>query len=321
MLPQRYAVAESAPVSVQAQAAAVAPATNTASAMVATTEGETPAAASPASATMAQAATDATAVTATTSTNGDLGGEKFADKFTTGEVVSTATSYASANVNVTLTEVQQDGVTYFVEDVYIRNITNLRTALAQNTYGKSAVDWPLNMAAQNDAITAINGDYYGAGTIGAVIRNGTLYSSRIDGDVLVLFNGGTMKVYRQAEFDADAVMAAGAYQAWSFGPSLLDADGNVLAGFRGGISGNNPRTAISYYEPGHYVFVVVDGRQAGYSAGVSLDQLSQLMHNLGVQVAYNLDGGKTSQMTFGDQLVNRPAQGGRTTSDIIYVGE
>jgi len=286
----------------------------------AATAAATSAAATPTSAATATPNSTATAVTASDSSQ-DLGGGKFADKFTSGEVVSTATTYASANVNVTLSEVQKGGMTYYVEDVYIRNITDLRTAFAQDTYGKSIVDWPLNIAQQNDAIAAINGDYYGAGTIGAVIRNGTLYSARADGDVLVLFYDGTMKVYSQAAFNADEVMAAGAYQAWSFGPALLSEDGQALSGFRGGISGLNPRTAIGYYEPGHYVFVVVDGRQAGYSNGVSLDQLAALMEDLGVRVAYNLDGGKTSQMTFGDALVNQPTQGGRTTSDIIYIGE
>lgn len=273
-----------------------------------------------AEATTAATSTTQPAATAT-ATSTDLGGGKFADKFTAGDVISTATSYVSANVNVTLSEVQQDGVTYYVQDIYIRNITNLRTAFAQNTYGKSIVDWPLNMAVQNDAIAAINGDYYGTGAIGTVIRNGKLYSSRVDGDVLVLYYDGTMEVIAQSAFDADAVMAAGAYQAWSFGPSLLDANGQPLSGFRGGISGLNPRTAIGYVEPGHYIFVVVDGRQSGYSNGVSLDQLATLMSSLGAKVAYNLDGGKTSQMTFGDQLVNQPTQGGRTTSDIIYIGE
>jgi hypothetical protein len=75
------------------------------------------------------------------------------------------------------------------------------------------------------------------------------------------------------------------------------------------------------FEPGHYVFVVVDGRQPGYSDGMSLDQLAALFEELGTKVAYDLDGGKTSQMTFGGTLVNKPTEGGRTTSDIIYIGE
>ncbi len=236
-------------------------------------------------------------------------------------MISTAGSYRSENVNVTLTKMQRNGVTYYVQDIYIRSIQNLRTAFAQNTYGKSITDSVLKMAQENDAIAAVNGDHYGVGSIGVVIRNGTLYNAKPDGDVAVLFHDGTMKTYTAAQFDAQKVMAAGAYQAWSFGPSLLSAEGKALSNFTGVISRDNPRTAIGYYEPGHYVFVVVDGRQAGYSDGMSLAELSALFQDLGCKVAYNLDGGKTSAMAFAGSLTNQPTEGGRTTTDIIYIGE
>jgi exopolysaccharide biosynthesis protein len=54
---------------------------------------------------------------------------------------------------------------------------------------------------------------------------------------------------------------------------------------------------------------------------MTLAQLSALFEELGAVVAYNLDGGKTSAMTFEGQLANQPTQGGRKTSDIIYIGE
>lgn len=54
---------------------------------------------------------------------------------------------------------------------------------------------------------------------------------------------------------------------------------------------------------------------------VQRDGVTYHMEDLGCRVAYNLDGGKTAAMTFGDSLANQPAQGGRTTSDIIYIGE
>ena len=258
--------------------------------------------------------------TATVAPSG-LGSGKFADKFTDGKVITTANTYKSANVNVTLSKVQKNGVTYYVQDIYIRNIENLRTAFAHNSYGRSITAWVLDMAKENNAIAAINGDYYGIGSSSVVIRNGVLYNSRPAGDICVLFYDGAMKIYVAADFDAQKVMAAGAYQAWSFGPSLLSASGSAITNFNSRIGGINPRTAIGYYEPGHYAFVVVDGRQAGYSDGMTLAQLSALFEQLGCRVAYNLDGGQTSSMIFGDKLANQPTQGGRLTSDIIYIGE
>ena len=79
----------------------------------------------------------------------------------------------------------------------------------------------------------------------------------------------------------------------------------------------NPRSAIGYFAPGHYCFVVVDGRQKGYSEGMSLDELASTLASLGCQTAYNLDGGATAMMVFQGKLVNQPTNGGRTSSDII----
>ena len=247
-------------------------------------------------------------------------GEAFADKFTNGEVIETETSYKSKNVNVSMTKVEESGVTYYIQDIYVRNIENLKSAFADDTYGKAITDSVLDMAVENDAVSAINGDYYGVESSGVVIRNGVLYRDNANADVLVLYDDGTMKAFSADEFDADVEMENGAYQAWNFGPVLVE-DGTAITGFSSRISAENPRTAIGYVEPGHYIFVTVDGRQAGYSSGMTLKELASVMQELGCQVAYNLDGGQTSTMTFGDEIANQPYKGGRLTSDIIYISD
>ncbi len=251
----------------------------------------------------------------------ELGGGKFDGMFTSGEIVQTATGYRSADIDVTLSKVQRGDVTYYVQDIYVRYIDNLRTAFARNTFGRHIAGWTPDIANENAAIGAINGDYYGTGKMGAVIRNGVLYNAAADGEVAVLFRDGTLKVYAPNDFDAEQAMAAGAYQAWDFGPGLMTPEGKAIGVFDSGIAGRNPRTALGYFEPGHYAFVVVDGRQPGYSNGMTLAKLAALFEELGCKAAYNLDGGQTSAMTFGGQVVNRPYKGGRQTSDIVFVGE
>lgn len=265
---------------------------------------------------LASVSSGSTEVSATAGTSD--WGDVFPDKFTDGEVIKTDSSYMSENVNVTMTMVQENGVTYYMQDIYIRSIENLQSAFAEDTYGKAVTDWVLDMAVENNAVTAINGDYYGVESGGVVIRNGVLYRDDANSDVLVLYYDGTMKAFSAAEFDADLEMANGAYQAWNFGPVLVE-DGTALTSFSSRISSANPRTAIGYVEPGHYVFITVDGRQAGYSSGMTLKQLAETMEALGCQVAYNLDGGQTSTMTFGDEIANQPYKGGRLTSDIIFI--
>jgi exopolysaccharide biosynthesis protein len=175
-----------------------------------------------------------------------------------------------------------------------------------------------------NAILAMNGDYYGNGGDGVVIRNGEVFrTSTSSSDVCVLYYDGTMKTFSAEEFDVDQAIKDGAWQAWCFGPELLNASGNSMTKFtaKGHISGINPRSAIGYYEPGHYCMIVVDGRQSGYSEGMTLTQLSELFEDLGCAAAYNMDGGKSSVMTFADAVVNQPSDGGREVSDSILIKE
>ena len=108
------------------------------------------------------------------------------------------------------------------------------------------------------------------------------------------------------------MIAQGAWQAWTFGPALLDGSGNVPESFHSTeyLNKVNPRAAIGYVAPGHYKFVVVDGRQDGYSAGVTMSQLAQLMKEEGCLTAYNLDGGKSAVMYYNGTAVSKPISGG-----------
>lgn len=228
-------------------------------------------------------------------------------------------SYQDENISISIEQVYRDKVTYYCADIYISNIAYLKTAFADDTFGSGHSEWPKKLAAQNDAILAINGDYYGARQTGLVIRNGQLYRDAMRRDVLLLYLDGTMDTYSKDTFNLDDAIARGAYQSWAFGPSLLDAQGHALTKFDSRVSGENPRCAIGYYEPGHYCFVVVDGRQAD-SEGMTLSELASLMELLGCKVAYNLDGGATATMVFEGEVINEPAGGGRASSDIIYIG-
>ncbi len=230
----------------------------------------------------------------------------------------------SLTVNKVSTGTGSDKVTYYVADVKVSNISYLRTGFASGEYGKNIRESVQDMAKDYNAILAMSGDYYGNSDSSVVIRNGVLYRDDIIGtDICVLFSDGTMKTYSPDEFDVDEVIAAGAWQAWNFGPSLLDDNGEVATSFNttSYLNGENPRAAIGYLEPGHYVLVTVDGRDEGYSRGVTLSELSGIMSSLGCKVAYNLDGGKSAAMVYDGEYVNQPADGGRTISDIIYVGE
>ena len=247
--------------------------------------------------------------------------EKFADRFTD-SVTVTENSYTSPDISITVDEVNEENLTYYVADIYVRNIDCFQTALAENTYGSGFRDSIEDMAVLNNALLAVNGDYYGNTTEGVVIRNGVIYRANpTDCDVCVLYYDGSMKVMPGSSFSVEEAVEDGAWQAWTFGPALLDAGGNPITAFASTsrITNANPRTAIGYYEPGHYCLVVVDGR--GESSGISLPWLSRLFDTLGCTVAYNLDGGNSSIMVWGNEVINNPSGGGRESSDALLIAE
>jgi exopolysaccharide biosynthesis protein len=243
-------------------------------------------------------------------------GAKFPGKFTDGEVVKDESSYRSANISVDITNVQKDGVTYFLADIYITDLKYFRSAFASGKY-KGEREYVYKIAQDNNAVIAINGDYYKVNA-GPVFKNGEAYRDSVLKDVLVMFKDGTMRTYESGEFEMDK-LKADAWQMWTWGPMLLR-DGKPMTEFNlpDSIGGFNPRTAIGYYEPGHYVFVTVDGRQGGYSKGMKLPELSQLMYDLGCSAAFNLDGGASTQMAFMGEVFNKPS-GDRMDCDILYI--
>lgn len=99
------------------------------------------------------------------------------------------------------------------------------------------------------------------------------------------------------------------------------ADGRAKTDFVTTVAEANPRTAIGYYDPGHYCFVAVNGRGMEGSSGMTMSELAALFESLGCAAAYNLDGGQSSVMAWdnGSVTVNSPANGGRPVSDIIYI--
>ncbi|MFC6326108.1 phosphodiester glycosidase family protein [Microbacterium koreense] len=250
-----------------------------------------------------------------------------------GDAVLTETSYTDGRATVEITKVVtgsvESTVTAFVADVVLTDATALRSAFAHNQFGENITELTSSIAEDNDAVFAINGDYYGFRDTGIVIRNGVVYRDEPARTGLVFFTDGSVDVYDETTTTADDLLAAGAWNTLSFGPAIVE-DGEVIDGIEDievdtnfgnhSIQGDQPRTAVGVIDDNHVVFVVVDGRQPGYSEGVTLTELADIFVDLGVTTAYNLDGGGSSTMYFAGDLLNSPSNGGeRATSDILYL--
>ena len=235
--------------------------------------------------------------------------------------------YSDSKTSITLKQYRAYDSDIYVADITVSDASALKTALANNTYGRNITDTTSDIADENNAVLAINGDYYGARQSGYVIRNSKLYRNTSgDRDALVIQKNGEFKFVSESETSAEQLLQDGALQVFSFGPVLLN-NSEISVGENeevGMAMASNPRTAVGYLGNNHYVFVVSDGRTSE-SAGLSLYELASFMKEIGVVDGYNLDGGGSSTMVFKGEIINNPTTNGhsnqeRAVSDIIYIG-
>lgn len=96
---------------------------------------------------------------------------------------------------------------------------------------------------------------------------------------------------------------AGIESAVEFGPYLIvNGKKQITNASSGGI---HPRMAIGQKKDGTFLFVVVDGRQPGYSIGTNLLELQNIFNRYDAYNAANLDGGSSATMYYNGKIVNK----------------
>lgn len=242
-----------------------------------------------------------------------------------GTVIGT---YSDNKSKITVTQYRAYDSNIYVADVEVTDGTSILSAFANNTYGRNITDTTSDMAEENNAVLAINGDYYGARQSGYVIRNGVVYRNQgSNGEDMVISKDGTLSFISEFDTTTDSLIQKQAWQVLSFGPVLVE-NGQIAVTENdevGMAMASNPRTAIGTVAKNHYLFVVSDGRTSE-SAGLSLYELANFMKSLGATNVYNLDGGGSSTMVFQGEVVNNPTTNGnkiseRAVSDILYIGK
>jgi len=242
-----------------------------------------------------------------------------------GTVIGT---YSDSKSKITVTQYRAYDSNIYVADVEVTDGTSILSAFANNTYGRNITDTTSDMAEENNAVLAINGDYYGARQSGYVIRNGVVYRNQgSNGEDMVISKDGSLSFISESDTTTDSLIQKQAWQVLSFGPVLVE-NGQIAVTENdevGMAMASNPRTAIGTVAKNHYLFVVSDGRTSE-SAGLSLYELANFMKSLGATNVYNLDGGGSSTMVFQGEVVNNPTINGnkiseRAVSDILYIGK
>lgn len=177
---------------------------------------------------------------------------------------------------------------------------------------------------QGGVVVAVNGDFFTPeGTpLGPELTGGDLRTAR-NRPALSWRPGGGIWI-GTARVEADTLLRVGWGVPLSPGrergageviggyPEILDRGdrvGDLLMEESPGFAGSrHPRTAVGWDPTTRRLWlVVVDGRQGGYSLGMTLPELAELLESLGVREAINLDGGGSTVMVVRGRRVSRPS--------------
>ena len=248
----------------------------------------------------------------------------------------TETGYKDDSIEVTTEEVEEDGVIWHVCRVKIASPTQLRTGIYNPEKPKSnRTDRLSTMAKRYNAVIAINGDYYSKdpGKTTFEIRQATVIRANTNRykDVMIIDEQGDfhfiaanpeLSSKKYAAWFQDQISAFTAeheiINAFTFGPILVQ-DGEVQTkefDYGYNPNGKEPRSAIGQTGPLSYVLVVAEGR--GESTGTSQHQMAEFMAKIGCRQAFNLDGGNSAEIVFGEQMFRGQGGNERPQSDFIY---
>lgn len=234
--------------------------------------------------------------------------------------VQLLTPFASA-VEVTVEEVPVGNdyfnASYVFVDIKLDDVTELRTYLHKGTMSE--------LAKNVNALVAINGDYWNYDVDQKIVlRNGDLkreLKSKSVRDYCVIYNNGIMQCFKHQNLTKPEYLYKNAWQIFTFGPIIVH-NYKAITDFSDTYSPYisdyaHPRTAIGYFEPNHFCFLVVAGRNIN-DKGASLIRMARFFEAIGCKEAYNLDGGGSTHIWYNGKEIGHPSKETRL-ADIIYI--
>lgn len=162
----------------------------------------------------------------------------------------------------------------------------------------------------NRAIAGINaGGFADDGGVGSgnvlcdatIINKKLLYGNKTSKYSLIGLSSDKKLVL--GKYTYQQAMNAGIESAVEFGPYLIVNGKNQITNASSG--GIHPRMGIGQKKDGTFIFVVVDGRQPGYSIGTNLLEMQNIFNRYDAYNAANLDGGSSATMYYNGKVVNK----------------
>lgn len=192
-------------------------------------------------------------------------------------------------------------------------------------------------ATKNDALAAVNAGFFdmkNGGSVSYILINGEIINEDTTGwGRAKLLNGAILKD-KHGQVYIDEVKTNYWYDTTDYwedilvtGPLLLENGGTTMYSQVPFNLKRHPRTAVCIDGDNQTLWLAtIDGRHP-QSAGMTIPELSMLMHSLGCQDAVNLDGGGSTTMWIeGEGVVNYPSdnqkfdhEGERPVSNVLII--
>lgn len=216
---------------------------------------------------------------------------------------------------------------YFVADIRTKGNEIFKSGFSDEAHpGKNAL-LPYLVAKKLKSVFLLNGDYFEdpRNPSGVVIRHGVMYRDEKNADTLAIMPDGNLKIYSGGEINAEGLLKLGVRDTFSFGPELIK-DGVINPNLsKARLERENPRTGVGMVDKGHYIAIVVEGRNPEDNRGITLPDYAKMFADLGCTAAYNLDGGASTAMVFMGETLNVPtdiltSKTWRRVPDVITIG-
>ncbi|MDO4173366.1 MAG: phosphodiester glycosidase family protein [Eubacteriales bacterium] len=202
---------------------------------------------------------------------------------------------------IVIVGLQGDG--YCGRMAIVKNAAQVKLAVS-NSLGHSG-SYLEDICEQNDAVLGINASGFadpegtgnGGNAMGIIFCDGTLHSDVMDETMKVISMDASNRL------NISNTLQRGARDAMQFSPALVVDGEQLISGSAGW--GLQPRSVIGQTENGQMLMAVVDGRQPGYSIGITLGDLTDILYQYGAYQACNLDGGSSAVMYYRGRNITR----------------
>ena len=219
----------------------------------------------------------------------------------------------SEKAEVIIFEIEGEGFRGYAAKVKVFDTKAIDVILANDIYGSA--ETTVEAAKRTDAILAVNGGGFfwtsqEAISLGNTVIDGKLVNSFTPIHEDLFFAGFDWEgnLVGDIVLDEEDLWGMDPKSGLSFVPMLIRdrLPLNIPGKWK---NQRHPRTVLGQYANGDLLFMVIDGRQRGWSSGISLEQLQIKLMQLGAVDAYNLDGGGSSTFVYNGELLNKPSDG------------